>query len=215
MQIKSVFSPAFARYGRVVEGYDTKSLLEALAATEKPENGTVYFPSRPELEATACFSALRDGFYGGMPLQIGCCNGSNTLLNCLEYHRDSEVDVPGEDILLLVAPLQEVEDGALDTARVEAFFAPAGIAVELYATTLHYAPCDAHPGRGFRVAIVLPRGTNTERPDLVPRTPEDGLLWARNKWLLSHPDSPEAGQGAHVGLRGVNIDVSPFIKEEL
>ena len=34
---------------------------------------------------------------------------------------------------------------------------------------------------------------------------------ARNKWLLAHPESKEAKNGAHIGLCGVNID----IKEEL
>lgn len=36
---------------------------------------------------------LRNGFYGGRPIQMGLCNGHNGPLNCLEYHRDSEVDI--------------------------------------------------------------------------------------------------------------------------
>ena len=36
-------------------------------------------------------------------------------------------------------------------------------------------------------------------------------MTARNKWLLAHPESKEAKNGAHAGLCGVNID----IKEEL
>lgn len=214
LTIRSVFSTAFAPYGRVLEGYDLKTLLNALKTTEKPSNGTVYVPSDPLLEGSDAFSALQDGFYGGMPIQIGYCNGSNTKLNCLEYHRDSEINVLGDDIVLLVAPLQKIDGNTLDTARVEAFFAPAGIAVELYATTLHYAPCDAHETAGFRVAIVLPRGTNTEKPLNFPQNAENEGLWAKNKWLLAHPDSPEAKMGAKTGLTGPNIDISELIKEK-
>lgn len=57
---------------------------------------------------------------------------------------------------------QDIEDGDIyDTAKVEAFFVPAGTGVELYATTLHYAPCTAQEG-GFRCVVVLPKGTNEE-----------------------------------------------------
>ena len=37
---------------------------------------------------------------------------------------------------------------------------------------------------------------------------EDRLLFAKNKWLLAHPDSQEAAAGAFVGLKGINIDIS-------
>ena len=40
-----------------------------------------------------------------------------------------------------------------------------------------------------------------------PLNMEDDRLWAKNKWLLAHPDSGEAGQGAWVGLTGENIDI--------
>ena len=62
-------------------------------------------------------------------------------------------------------------------------------------------------GTGFRVAIVLPKGTNEAKPDIVPAGEEDRRLWARNKWLLAHPESSEAAQGAWVGLTGRNIDL--------
>ena len=55
--------------------------------------------------------------------------------------------------------------------------------------------------------IALPRGTNEARPILTPLNAEDDRLWAKNKWLLAHPDSGEAGQGAWVGLTCENIDI--------
>ena len=77
-----------------------------------------------------------------------------------------------------------------------------------YATTLHYAPCHCDPKKGFRVLVALPMGTNTDKPDITPKTAEDKLLWARNKWLLAHPDSGEVQQGAYIGLTGENIDIA-------
>ncbi len=208
MQLQSVFDEAFRPYGKVVEGYDFGPLLQALAATPCPSGGTIYQPSEPTLEALPVFGQLRDRMYGGMPIQIGYCNGHNQKLNCLEYHRDSEVNVTADDMVLLVASLQKVREGRLDTKEVEAFLVPAGTAVELYETTLHYAPATAPGGSGFRVVVVLPRGTNTGLPQGLERvTLEDRLMTACNKWLIAHPDAPEAAQGAFVGLFGENPTV--------
>ena len=146
-----------------------------------------------------------------MPIQIGWCNGHNTKLNCLEYHRDSELNVGVQDFILLLAKREEMADGRLDTGKVEAFLCPAGTLVEVYATTLHYAPCHCDGDKGFRVLVALPWGTNTARPVMKPRTPEDAYLTACNKWLLAHPDSDEARGGAKVGLTGENIDISNFL----
>lgn len=211
MKIKSVFDKEFIPYGKVIEGCDLSAVLQALAGTPKPGNGTVYQPSAPELESPEAAKVIEGNLFGGMPVQIGYCNGTNTTLNCLEYHRDSEVNIPENDMIFLVAQQQKIADGKLDTAEVEAFRAPGGTAVELYATTLHYAPCDAKTGEGFRVAVVLPRGTNTDKPAITQQTGEDALLWARNKWLLAHSESSEARQGAHIGLTGENIDIAGLI----
>ena len=142
-----------------------------------------------------------------MPIQLGMCWGHNTKLNCLEYHKDSEVNIGAEDFILLLAKEEEIVDGVLDTAKVKAFKAPKGAVVEVYATTLHYAPCQVGED-GFRVAVALPYGTNTGAPALVAGNFEDKLLWARNKWLLAHKDTTEAEDGAYVGLVGKNIDIT-------
>lgn len=213
MKIQSVYDKAFSVYGRVLEGCDFQSLLHVLEeTTERPQDGVVYVPSEAALESAPAYGVLRDQIYGGMPIQIGYCNGTNTKLNCVEYHRDSEIDIGAQDFILLVARQQDLmDDFTLDTGKVEAFLAPAGAAVELYATTLHYAPCDAKKQAGFRVAIVLPRGTNTEAPVLAVKDGEARLLRARNKWLAAHPDAAEAQDGAHIGLIGENIDIASSI----
>ena len=208
MKIHSVFDPAFKRYGQVVEGLpDTVSeLLEALQKTPLPE-GTGYVPEEPLLQNLPAAVEISEHCYGGMPVQLGWCNGHNTRLNCLEYHRDSEFNLGTEDFILLLAKQEEISDGTLDTSKVRAFRVPAGTLVEVYATTLHYAPCHVDADKGFRVLVALPKDTNTEKPDITPLTAEDKYLWARNKWLLAHPDSAEAAAGAVAALVGENIDL--------
>ena len=68
--------------------------------------------------------------------------------------------------------------------------------------------CHTDEAEGFRVAVALPRGTNEAKPAIKAITEEDQLLWARNKWLLAHEDSAEAGQGAAVRLSGDNNDIA-------
>lgn len=209
MRIYSVLDREFIPYGQPLwEGYDTEELLNAMEAIELPESGTAYRPGLESLEACAIFGELRDRAYGGMPIQLGMCWGRNTRLNCLEYHRDSEINIGTDEFILLLAKEDEITGGVLDTDKVKAFRVPAGLPVEVYATTLHYAPCHTDAARGFRVAVVLPRGTNTEKPVVTAKNEEDERLWARNKWLLAHPDSREAKRGAYIGLRGKNIDLA-------
>ena len=113
-----------------------------------------------------------------------------------------------EDFILLLAKMDDITDGKLDTAKVKAFRAPAGTLVEVYATTLHYAPCHVDPAKGFRVLVALPQGTNTAKPEIKVDGGDDAQLWACNKWLLAHVESSEAAAGAYVGLEGVNIDIA-------
>ena len=213
LTIKNVTDPEFGTYGRIVEGYDTKELLEKLVeTTPAPADSVVYVPSDAVLEATPAMKEFTDNCYGGMPIQIGYCNGTNTLLNCLEYHRDSEIDIAASDCVLLLARQQDAAEGKiLDSSLVEAFFCPAGTAVELYATTLHYAPCSAKLGVSFRVVIILPKGTNYDAPKIENKNEDDRRLFASNKWLIAHADAPEAKNGAVIGISGENIDIAGLI----
>ncbi len=209
MTIYSVYDEAFRPYGRVVSGLPCEELLAAMETIPLPESGVAYEPAIPELEQCGdAFATFRDRGFGGMPVQLGMCWGHNTRLNCLEYHRDSEFNLGTGDFILLLARMEDVRDMMLDTARVAAFRVPAGVLVEVYATTLHYAPCHTDPEKGFRVLVALPRGTNTAAPVIPAAEGEAAYLTACNKWLLPHPDSDEAKNGAKVGLTGINIDIA-------
>lgn len=199
MKIYGINDKEFNDYGQEVSG-DFSELIKVLSVKECPEYDTVYVPSDKDLENTSVFAHLQNECFGGLPVQIGYCNGNNNALNCLEYHKSSEINIAESDIILLLGKLQDVRGGKFDTGNVKAFSVPAGKAVELYATTLHYAPC----GERFRVAVVLPKGTNYDKPSGVA----DRTLWGSNKWLLAHADAPEAKAGAHIGLTGKNITVA-------
>ncbi len=212
MKIYSVLDPEFKSYGQVVTGMEetVKEILSVLKDAPQPK-GVDYVPEYAPLQELPAATEVSEHLYGGMPVQLGWCNGHNTKLNCLEYHRDSEFNLGTEDFILLLAKQDEIVDGVLDTAKIKAFKAPAGVLVECYATTLHYAPCHCDPAKGFRVLVALPKGTNTEKPNMARKAPEDKMLWACNKWLLAHKESNEAAAGAHIGLTGENIDIANLI----
>lgn len=202
MNIQKVTDPSFRKYGKVLAGYDFASLLKEMKHTPVPED-VVYVPSAEELEALDVAKDLQNKGYGGQPIQIGYCNGHNKKLNAVEYHRDSEINVAVTDLILLIGCQQDIEDDfTYDTSKIEAFLVPAGTGIEVYATTLHYAPCHVGEG-GFQCVVVLPRGTNTDMTFTPAATGEESLMTARNKWLIAHEDAKI--EGAFNGLRGENI----------
>ncbi|MCM1302674.1 MAG: DUF4867 family protein [Lachnospiraceae bacterium] len=212
MKILSVNDAAFQKYGRVVTNVELTELVRKMAETPVPED-VVYEPSVEALEALSVMQELSDTVYGEMPVQIGYCNGHNTKLNALEYHRDSEINVAATDAILMLGLLQDVEeDHTYDTSKVEAFLVPAGTAVEVYATTLHYAPCGVD-GKGFQVAVVLPRGTNYPlkkehaKASGTATDNEDCLITAVNKWLIGHAEGG-LDEGSFLGLKGKNLDIN-------
>ena len=203
MNLIPVTDVKFKKYGRVVKDVDFKELIEEMKKTPCPED-VVYVASVPELEALPVFYELVDRTYGEMPVQIGYCNGKNKLLNALEYHRSSEIDVAVSDLVLMLGKRADItEDFQYDSANVEAFLVPAGTAVEVFADTLHYAPCNTEES-GFRMVVILPKGTNL---DLMKKhenaTDEEKLLFGTNKWVIAHPDAKI--EGAFNGIIGENL----------
>ncbi len=213
MKLYNVREPEFREYGRVIDGYDFSEMLSVLNAnTECPENSVIYVASDSKLESLKAAKFLGENIFGKMPIEIGYCNGHNTKLNALEYHRDSEINIAANDIILLLAKKHDINDDyTLDTSKVRAFLVPANVAVEVYATSLHYAPCHVTDA-GFRVVVVLPKHTNeelTSKPEIL--TPEDKLLTHVNKWLIGHAEGG-CSKDTFIGLTGKNIDTSEDIE---
>lgn len=205
MKIYDVTDERFRKYGKIVKNIDFSTLAEAMKVTPVPED-VVYEPQIEEFMKLPVAEEIRRVFYGELPIQIGYCNGHNTRLNAVEYHRSSEINVAATDAVLLLGLEADVEeDFSYDTAKMEAFLVPAGTAVELYATTLHYAPCHVKEG-GFQVAVILPAGTNYPLEE-THANGEDALITAKNKWLIGHAEGglPE---GSFLGLNGKNLDIT-------
>jgi hypothetical protein len=206
LTIKPVTDPAFLVYGKVVTGYDAGELLEKMKETPLPDD-VVYVPSVAELEELAVSKEMEKKLYGQLPIQVGYCNGHNKKLNAAEYHRSSEINIAVTDLILILGRQQDITpDYTYESGKMEAFLVPAGTVIEVYATTLHYAPCHAEEG-GFRCVVILPKDTNT---DLEPAgeavNEEDRLLFAKNKWLIGHKEGglPEH---AYIGITGENLSV--------
>lgn len=205
MEIKKVTDETFRPYGKVITGYDCAELLTAMEKTPLPED-VIYVASVEELENLAVSKQMEKNLYGQMPIQVGYCNGHNKKLNALEYHRNSEINIAVTDLVLLIGKQQDITgDYTYDTSLVEAFLVPAKTVIEVYATTLHYAPCHVEDD-GFRCVVILPKDTNTDMEPIDAVFPEDKLLFAKNKWLIGHEEGglPE---NAWIGLKGENVSI--------
>lgn len=208
MTIYEVTDERFRKYGRIIKNIDFSSLTKAMKNTPIPED-VVYEPSIASLETLPVAEKIKDVFYGELEIQIGYCNGHNQCLNAVEYHRSSEINLAATDAVLILGQQEDVtEDFTYDTSKMEAFCIPSGIAVEIYATTLHYAPCHVNE-EGFQVAVILPKGTNAMLSK-AHTGGEDSLLFAKNKWLIGHCEGglPE---GSHIGLIGKNLNINDEI----
>ena len=207
LPLYSVHDSAFRKYGRVVD-FNASALITACErAAAMPEGGSRYVPSMPELEALPAFDRVRRELRGEGGCQIGCCWGYNVKLNCLEYHRASEHNIAVSDLVLLLAAQQDMEGLELPEGKITGFLVPMGTTIEVYATTLHFCPCQTDGG-GFRCIVILPNGTNLPLDGPRPQHGEGRLLWAKDKWLIAHPQNKAVVQrGAYPGLHGDNTEI--------
>lgn len=204
MRIYSVNDELFKEYGCVLDGYDYSEMFENLANVDLPKDGIVYKASIETLENCAVAKEMEIRGFGGYPVQLGYVVGNNRVMNCLEYHKSSEYNIAMDDIILILGKEQDIIEGKYDSSLCKAFFVPAGVGVELYGTTLHYAPFNVGD-KGYRIICVLPKGTNARKINFNSKNNEDKMCFGINKWLLAHPDAPEVTDGAYVGITGKNV----------
>lgn len=206
--ISNISDAAFRAYGKIITAYDFSEIIEYMEnSTIIPKEGNIYVPSVPEMESTPVFSRIQEDFFGDMPIQIGYCNGSNSNLNGLEYHKGTEINVAVTDLILLLGKVQDICSNNYDSKLVEAFYLPKGTAIELYGTTLHFAPCKTF-AEGFKCIVILPRHTNLPLEHKPAAEGEARLLFMKNKWLLAHPDRKVLiDKGAYPGIIGSNIEI--------
>jgi len=212
--VKQVSDPSFKKYGRILD-IPLGGMAEAARALPMPvDRGCRYLASLADIEDTDGFRSYTRVYAGGQSIQGGICWGYNTRMNGVEYHRSSEVNIALDDVVFLVGDRRDIrDDNTFDSADMEFFFVPAGTAVELYATTLHLAPCQASE-EGFRVIVFLPRGTNAPLSEKQMREVraaqgEYRLLFAVDKWVIVYPGDKDVARGAFPGVRGEALEYRP------
>ena len=110
MEIKKLTDESFKKYGKVIEGIDFSDILCAMENTPKPLDSVVYEPAIESLELCESAKLFSSNVYGGMPIQVGFCNGNNHFLNAVEYHRDSEINIAVTDAILILGKEEDIAE---------------------------------------------------------------------------------------------------------
>lgn len=201
--IFSIYDKEFESFGRVIEGLDVSELSNAAKTIEMPKEGSCYRASEEKFEALPLAKTVENNFFGGVPAQSGYCWGYNSLMNATEWHTSSEINVAITDLVLILAHIWDIEGNTIDSSKMVAFYMPEGSAVECYATSLHYCPCQVS-NDGFKSYVGLPKDTNTN----ITHENSNPLLFAKNKWLIAHEESNEYKcDGAVLGITGKNLQI--------
>ena len=193
----------FAAFGRVIKNLDCTELLQEAKKIPFPEEGSSYLPSVENFETLSVSEKIRDEFFGTLPTQVGYCFGSNTLMNATEWHFSNEINASVTPLVLLLAKKDDIVDNKILSSKFKAFYLPAGAVVEVYATTLHFCPCQVSDD-GFGCIVALPEGTNIP----LEKKSEDPVLFRKNKWLLCHEENKALiEKGVVSGISGTNFEI--------
>lgn len=199
----SADSPEFSLYGRKIEGINTEEIVNTASKIAFPEEGSVYEPATPCFESLSIAREITDTCFGELPTQIGYCYGHNDTLNALEWHTSSEINIAVTDLVLILAKRENLKDNSMSSADTKAFLLKKGDIVEVYATTLHFCPCEVEGG-GFGCVVGLPKGTNTP----LDSAPSDKLLYRKNKWIIAHKENTGLlAKGIFGGISGENYKI--------
>ncbi len=209
IHIHSVFDPEFKRFGEVLDIREFQNLINYLDKnTFVPGLGNEYVPHLEELSDILSESTVIHDIFGMIPMEYGYVNGNNSKLNALEFHKSSEVNVCVTPLVLLLAHIEDIENSAIHSSKVTAFYIPENTAIEVYSTTLHFSPCKV-VNSGFKCAVILPFGTNME---FIQAKGNHGkyseFLFKTNKWLLNHPENTRMVElNAINAILGENIEI--------
>lgn len=202
LEIYSIRDKEFKKYGNVLN-VDVDEIVEACGRLLYPESGSEYIASIDSLENLNMSEKLRQIMFGGCPAQIGITHGHNRFMNGLEYHRCSEVNIAATPLVLILGLQYEMEEYEYDSSNVKAFYLEKGDAIEVYATSLHFCPCQVSDS-GFSCVTVLPKDTNT----LLENPSDDKLLFKKNKWIICHDKNQTLiDRGVYPGIHGVNYEI--------
>ena len=204
IKIYRIGDKEFIPYGKVIKDIDAGEYINAAKSAEMPESGSAYvaeFDGFKNLKAT---EDVRVKYFGEMPTQAGYCYGYNNQPNAVEWHKSSEVNVAVTPLVLILGQVQDIVDNKIDSSKLKAFYVEKGEAIEVYATTLHFCPCQVSK-EGFGCVVLLPTGTNTP----LDGEYEDKIMFRKNKWILSHVDNDALiARGVVAGVTGENYVIN-------
>lgn len=203
IQIYSVNDSEFKTFGRVIENLNTTEIITAAKKIANPEAGSVYTPNEESFEKLQIAAQIKDEFFGTLPTQIGYCYGHNSFLNAAEWHFSSEINIAVTPLVLILGHVWDIENGKIDSSSFKAFYLPAGTVAEVFATTLHFCPCETEES-GFGCVVGLPLDTNIS----LDSTAENPLLFRKNKWIIAHEkNTPLINRGVISGITGTNYEI--------
>ena len=204
VKLFDVYSEEFSEYGRVLNDVDVSELIREAQRLEFPESGSVYLASVDTLEATEAAARIKELVFGTLDTQMGYCYGYSSMLNATEWHFSSELNVAVTPLVLILGKRSDIKNGRLCSGDMKAFYVSAGAVIEVYATTLHFCPCQVSDG-GFGCIVGLPTATNTPLDAPV----DDKLLFRKNKWILAHEqNSALIERGVVAGIYGENYKIN-------
>ena len=193
----------FASFGRIVKNLDATEIIETAKKIPNPESGSSYQPSVEDFEKLDIAETIKNEYYGSLPTQIGYCWGRNTMMNATEWHTSSEINIAITPLVLILGHVWDIKDGKIDSSKFKAFYLPAGTVVEVYATSLHFCPCEVSKD-GFGCVVGLPAGTNTD----LEIEPENKMLFRKNKWIIAHVENETLiNRGVVAGITGTNYEI--------
>lgn len=203
LKIYRTSDPEFVPFGYRITDIDAEQFIEASKKAEKVESGSMYIAEADYFKDLDAAKDVEIKYYGELPAQAGYCYGYSSFLNAVEWHKSSEINVATTDLILFLGSVQDIVDRKIDSSKIKAFYVEKGEVLEVYATTLHFCPCQVSE-EGFGCVVVLPKGTNVP----LEGEYEDKLMFRKNKWILSHVDNEGLiARGVIPGVTGENYEV--------
>ena len=202
IEIFDVKSENFTSYGRVID-LDCDEIIATAEKIANPESGSSYVAAEESFKNLEISKIVEDEFFGTLGAQMGYCWGHNNLLNGAEWHTSSEINIAVTPLVLILGHVWELEDGKIDSSKFKAFYLPKGTAVEVYATSLHFCPCEVEKN-GFGCVVGLPEGTNVP----LEKEVSNPLLFRKNKWIVAHNENEGLiNRGVVPGISGTNFEI--------
>ena len=194
----------FKEFGERLYGFEVDEIIKTAEKFTFPQEGSLYEARVEDFEKLSIAEEITEKCFGELKAQIGYCYGHSSFLNAFEWHTSSEVNVAVTDLILIHAKRSDMENGKIDSSKAKVFFVEKGEIIEVYATSLHFCPCQVNKS-GFGCVVALPEGTNTPL-DIEPA--KNPLMFRKNKWIIAHVENaPLIARGVVAGVYGENIEI--------